>query len=70
MGSAVFDEERFLGVLLTTTMSEVKLVIGRDDETRKAMNGPWHPFPSPWKQTQQQQSNEPSPPPSTRGSTY
>ena len=54
MGSAVFDEERFLEVLLTTTMSEVELVIERDDETRKGMNGPWDPSPSPRKQTQQQ----------------
>ena len=60
MGSAVFDKERFLEVLLTTTMSEVKLVFERDDETRKGMNGPWHPSPSPRKQTQQQQSNRPS----------
>ena len=30
---AVFDEEGYLGVLLTTTKSEVKLVIGKDNET-------------------------------------
>ena len=50
----------FLEVLLTTTMSEVKSVIERDGETRNGMNGPWHPSPSPRKQTQQQQSNRPS----------
>jgi hypothetical protein len=32
---AVFEEEGFLGVLLTTTMSEIKSVIERDDETRE-----------------------------------
>ena len=35
MGSAVFDEGRFLEVLLTTTMSEVKEVIDRDDRMRE-----------------------------------
>ena len=32
---AVFHEERFLGVLFTTRKSEVKLVIGKDNEMRE-----------------------------------
>ena len=56
MGSAVFDKERFLEVLLTTTMSEVKLVIERDDETRKGMNGPRYPSPSPRKRSSSSQT--------------
>ena len=32
---AVFEEEGYLGVLLTTTKSEVELVIGKSNETRE-----------------------------------
>ena len=37
MAEAVFDEEKFLGVLLITTMSEVKLVMTKQG---KGMNEP------------------------------
>ena len=48
---AVFEEERFLGFLLTTTMSEVKLVIERDRETREGNEGTLASFSSPRQQT-------------------
>ena len=35
-------------------------MIERDGKTRKGMNGPWDPSPSPRKQMQQQPSNRPS----------
>jgi hypothetical protein len=59
---SVFDEEGFLGVLLIT-MLEVK------QRMTERINGPWHPFPFPRQQTQQQQSNGPSSLASTRGGT-
>ena len=62
---AVFDEEGFLGVLLTQQQCR-----RLSSEWNEGINGPWHPSPFPQRQTQQQQSNEPSSLASTEGGTY